>query len=282
MSTDAMKGKVVLITGANSGIGKVTAAALAGMGAHVVMACRRQTAAEAAMSEIRQQHAQASLSFVPLDLASFSAIRACADKVLADFPHIDVLINNAGLANMARELSADGIELTFATNHLGPFLLTHLLLPALKGGRIINVASDAHKMGRMHWDDVQLESGYWVMKAYAQSKLCNILFTRALAKRVAADNIRVNCLHPGAVSTNIWPENHWWEKLFSKVLKLFLISEEAGARTSIFLASSEAGGKATGKYFYKCKETTPAKHGRDDQAAERLWALSAKMTGVQA
>lgn len=284
MSSEAMQGKTVMITGANSGIGKVTAQALAGMGAKVIFACRRQEAAEAAMADVRREVPSAELEFVQVDLSSQSSVRQCATQVKQRHKRIDILVNNAGIANVRREESVDGVEMTFATNHLGPFLLTNLLLPLLREGhgRIVNVASDAHKMGRMHWDDVELKSGYWVMKAYAQSKLCNILFTRALAKRVAADNIKVNCLHPGAVSTNIWPEKYWWERAFSRVLKLFLISEEEGARTSIWLASGEAGGRQTGKYFYKCKEAKPTKRGSDDQAAEKLWQLSAQMTGVEA
>lgn len=283
MTSGAMQNKIVMITGANSGIGKVTARALAGMGAHVILACRRQAAAEEAMQEIRRAVPEASLEFVRVDVSSQASVRDCAARVASQHDRLDVLINNAGIANVRREDSVDGIEMTFATNHLGPFLLTNLLLPQLRAarGRVINVASDAHKMGRMHWQDPELKQGYWVMKAYAQSKLCNILFTRALARRVAADSIKVNCLHPGAVATNIWPERRWWERAFSRVLKLFLISEEEGARTSIWLASAEAGGRSTGKYFYKCREAKPAGKALDDQAAEKLWQLSAQMTGVE-
>ena len=282
MSSEAMRGKTVMITGANSGIGKVTARALAGMGAHVILACRRDQAAEAAMQDIRREVPDASLEFVRVDLSSQASVRDCARAINERHRSLDVLINNAGIANLRREESVDGIEMTFATNHLGPFLLTHLLLPLLRKahGRIVNVASDAHKAGRIHWDDPELKKGYWVLNSYAQSKLCNILFTRALARRVAADNIKVNCLHPGAVATSIWPEKFWWERLFSRVLKWFLINEEQGARTSIWLASGEAGGRQTGKYFFKCQEAKPAKKALDDQAAERLWQLSAQMTGV--
>ena len=282
MSSEAMGGKTVMITGANSGIGKVTARALAGMGAHVILACRRDNAAEEAMQDIRRQVPEASLEFVRLDLSSQASVRECAKAVMSRHASLDVLINNAGIANLRREESVDGIEMTFATNHLGPFLLTNLLLPLLRAGRgrVVNVASDAHKVGRIHWDDPELKRGYWVMNSYAQSKLCNILFTRSLARRVAADNIKVNCLHPGAVATSIWPDRFWWERLFSRVLKWFLINEEQGARTSIWLASGEAGGRQTGKYFYKCQEAKPSKRALDDQSAEKLWQVSARMTGV--
>lgn len=278
-----MQGKTVLITGANSGIGKVTAAALAGMGASVILACRRPDAAQQAIAEIRREHPQAQLDFVALDLASLASVRRAAAEVMAKYPVLDVLINNAGLANMQRQTSEDGYEMTFAVNHLGPFLLTNLLLPALRAGkgRVITVASGAHKAGRMHWRDLQLSRGYFVLRSYAQSKLANILFTKALAARVAADGIHANCLHPGAVSTNIWPERNWLEKAFSSVLRLFLITAEKGARTSIWLASGDIGGKASGSYFENCREKTPSRAARDTDAAERLWEISANLTGLQ-
>ena len=278
-----MQGKTVLITGANSGIGKVTAAALAGMGASVILACRRPDAAQQAIAEIRREHPQAQLDFVALDLASLASVRRAAAEVMAKYPVLDVLINNAGLANMQRQTSEDGYEMTFAVNHLGPFLLTNLLLPALRAGkgRVITVASGAHKAGKMRWGDLQLSRGYFVLRSYAQSKLANILFTKALAARVAADGIHANCLHPGAVSTNIWPERNWLEKAFSSVLRLFLITAEKGARTSIWLASGDIGGKASGSYFENCREKTPSRAARDTDAAERLWEISANLTGLQ-
>lgn len=283
MGAEALKGKTVLITGANSGIGLVTAESLAGMGAHVILACRRPEAAEQAMASIRARHPQASLEFLRIDLASLAEVRRAAHEFVQRHASLDILINNAGLAAVRRETTVDGFEKTFATNHLGPFLLTNLLLPALRQarGRIINVASEAHRVGRMHWDDLQLKRGYFVMRAYAQSKLANILFTRALSRRCAGLGVHVNCLHPGAVATSIWPENRWYEKLFSRVLKLFLISAEEGARTSIWLASGETGGRATGKYFEKCKERKPARAALDDQAAERLWGISERLSGLK-
>ena len=279
MSAQAMAGKTVLITGANSGIGKITAAALAGMGASVVLACRREEAAREAMEDIRREHPEAQLEFLQLDLANLKKVRAAANEFLARHKTLDVLINNAGLANVRRQTSADGFELTFATNHLGPFLLTELLLPAVRAvqGRIINIASDAHRIGKMHWRDLHFHSGYFVMRAYAQSKLANILFTRELARREEAKGVAVNCLHPGAVATNIWPDAKWYEKLFSRFLKLFLISPEQGARTSIWLASNAIGANVTGGYFEKCSEKTPSKAARDDQAAEKLWQISEEL-----
>lgn len=283
MSAEALKGKTIVITGANSGIGLVAADALAGMGAHVVLACRRREAAEQAMRDIRLHHPQASLDFVALDLASLAAVRRAAAELSEKYPRIDVLLNNAGLANVRRETSADGFEMTFAVNHLGPFLLTHLLLPNLKAakGRVVNVASGAHKAGKMHWQDLQFEKGYFVLKAYAQSKLANILFTRALAKRCAGTGVHVNCLHPGGVATNIWPDGNWLQRGFSYLLKKFLITPEQGARTSIWLASGETGGRVTGKYFIRCKERQPSAAALDEAAAERLWKLSEQMCGLR-
>ncbi|MDF1628180.1 MAG: SDR family oxidoreductase [Alcanivoracaceae bacterium] len=278
-----MQGKIVLITGANSGIGKVAASALAGMGATVVLACRRPDAAQQAMADIRREHPQAQLDFVAIDLASLASVRRAAAEVMAKYPVVDVLINNAGLANIQRQTSEDGFEMTFAVNHLGPFLFTNLLLPALRAGkgRVVTVASGAHKAGRMHWKDLQLSRGYFVLRSYAQSKLANILFTKALAARVEADGVHANCLHPGAVSTNIWPERNWLEKAFSNVLRLFLISPEKGARTSIWLASGDVGGKASGSYFENCREKTPSRAARDSEAAEKLWEISANLTGLK-
>lgn len=282
MSSAVLQGKTIVITGANSGIGYVAAASLAGMGAHLVLACRRQDAAEKAMQDIRREHPQASLEFVHLDLASLNSVRSAAQVLNQRHARIDILINNAGLANLRRELSQDGYEMTLAVNHLGPFLFTHLLMPRLKTakGRVINVASGAHKAGSMHWQDLQFEKGYFVWTAYAQSKLANILFTRTLAKRCVGTGVHVNCLHPGGVATNIWPNRNWLQRAFSALLKRFLISAEEGARTTIWLASNEIGGRATGKYFVRCKERAPSPAAQDDAAAERLWKISERMVGL--
>lgn len=282
MSAGTLKGKTVLVTGANSGIGFVTAEVLAGMGAHLILACRRREAAEDAMRRIRARHPDASLEFLSLDLASLASVREAAAALKSRHEKLHVLINNAGLANVRREVTPDGFERTFATNHLGPFLFTNLILSLVENarGRVINVASDAHKAGRMHWNDLQLEKGYFVMRAYCQSKLANILFTRALARRCAGRGVHVNALHPGAVSTRIWPEERWYERAFTRVLRLFLISPEEGARTSIWLASGETGGRATGRYFVRCQERQPSRAARDDAAAERLWQISEQLTGL--
>lgn len=283
--TTAVLGKTVVITGANSGIGRVTARALAAQGACVVLACRRSEAAAEAREQILRQHPRAKVEMVTLDLASLASVRAAALEISERFPVVDILINNAGLASMRREISADGFELTFATNHLGPFLFTRLILPAMArpGGRIINVASDAHRyIGRMHWDDLQLDGRYGVMRAYAQSKLANILFTRELAARLEGAGIAVNALHPGAVATGIWPQNHWYERAFSNLLKLFLVSAEKGARTTIWLATGAEGGASNGGYFINRKPRKPAAQARSSADQARLWAVSEQLVGLPA
>lgn len=285
MAATQIAGKTVVITGANSGIGWVTARALAGQGACVVLACRRSDAAAQARERILREHPRARIEVVTLDLASLASVQAAAQEIRERFSVVDILINNAGLANVRRGISADGFELTFATNHLGPFLLTRLLLPAIArpGGRIINVASDAHRyIGRMHWDDLQLARRYGVMRAYAQSKLANILFTRELAARLEGAGIAVSALHPGAVSTQIWPEDHWYEKAFSRILKLFLVSAEKGARTSIWLATGAEGGASRGGYFIGCKPRKPAAQARNAADQARLWAVSEQLVGLPA
>lgn len=280
--SDSMESKRVLITGANSGIGFVTAQALAARGAEVILACRRPEAAQEACARIRQVCPEAKLHTLTLDVSSLESVRRAAAIVLDKWPVLDVLINNAGIASMKRKTSVDGFELTFATNHLGPFLLTQLLLPAIKspGGRIVNVASTAHRQGHIHFDDLNLKAGYKVFKAYSQSKLANVLFTRELSRRLQGKGITVNSLHPGAVKTNIWPGDHWYEKLASAAIKLFLITAEEGAKTTIWLASSEAVADKSGGYYYQCREARISREAADDEVARRLWDISMEWTGL--
>ncbi|WP_207308682.1 SDR family oxidoreductase [Marinobacter caseinilyticus] len=282
--TTVMMDKVVLITGANSGIGFCAARDLAGKGARVVLACRRPEAADDAMAAIRVIHPHAQLDSVQLDVSSLESVRTAAAEILERFPTLDVLVNNAGVAKVRREESVDGFEMTLATNHLGPFLLTNLLLQAVKspGGRIINVASVAHTMGKIHFDDLNLTKGYRVMRAYSQSKLANMLFTRALAKRLDGAGVTVNALHPGAVNTNIWPGNRWYEKVVSSVIRLFTISADEGSRTTTWLASAPELEGETGGYYQDCKPQKTKSSARDDNAAEQLWAVSEKMVGLSA
>lgn len=277
-----MSGKTVLITGANSGIGYCAARDLAGMGARVVLACRRPEAAEEAIRRITRVHPRAEVLSVTLDVSSMASVRVATEDILSRLPRIDVLINNAGVASVRRQESVDGFELTFATNHLGPFLLTNRLLPALEQtrGRIVNVASVAHAMGRMHFDDLNLTQGYQVMKAYSQSKLANLLFTRELARRLAGTGVTVNALHPGAVNTNIWPGERWYERAASWLIRLFTVTADEGARTSVWLASSPQVAGESGGYYQDCKPQKTRSNARDDEAAARLWAISAELVAL--
>lgn len=268
-----MSGRTVLVTGATSGIGLETARALARMGALVLVGARDQARGQAVVDEIRAAGGQAELTTV--DLASFASIRAAASRLLAAHPALGVLVNNAGMASRRRELSPDGHELTWATNFLGPFLLTRLLLPALRkapAGRVVNVSSVGHKSGRLEWDNLELERGFATFRAYGNSKLALNLFTRELARR--EPGISVNAVHPGGIATNIWrsaPAAARW------ILERVLPSAEVGARPVIRLAS-DPDVAVTGRYFDKMREAEPSAAAQDDAAAARLWDIAEKAT----
>lgn len=279
----SMQGKRVLITGANSGIGKMAAIALAQQGAEIVMGCRNLSSAEAAKGEIQQQAPGAEVHVMALDLASLQSIHQFAEQCNKQFDRLDVLINNAGLASIERQETQDGFELTMGTNHLGPFLLTHLLLPLLQKAehaRIINVASHSHYSGKIDFDDFHSKHNYRVMKVYGASKLANVLFTQELAERLRDQGITVNALHPGMVATNIWPDDKLWQRAASWVAKQFMISEKKGAETTVYLASSDKVAQTSGKYFYKKKPVRPAKACNDKAVQQRLWDLSETLTGL--
>jgi NAD(P)-dependent dehydrogenase (short-subunit alcohol dehydrogenase family) len=277
-----MNGKTCLVTGANSGIGRVTALELARRGAHVVMVCRDRARGEAALAEIKQASGNEQVELMLCDLSSQADIRRFADEFKATHDRLDVLINNAGLYLRKRETTVAGIEMTFAVNHLAYFLLTNLLLDVLKRSapaRVVNVSSDAHKHGHINFDDLQGEKSYSGVKAYCHSKLANILFTRELSRRLAGTRVTANCLHPGAVATGIFRA---LPKPIEAVIKLLTISPEKGARTSVYLASSPDVEGVSGKYFVRSAEAPPSAEAQDDQVAARLWAESARLTGLQA
>jgi len=282
MLTADMSGKTVIVTGANSGIGYVTAMELACQNAHVVLACRREEAAREAREAILKKCPESEISLLLVDLSSLNSVRNAARQALAQWPEIHGLINNAGIAQMGRQTSADGFELTLATNHIGPFLFTRLLQPALEKteGRIINVASDAHRIGRMHFDDLNLERGYNVLKAYAQSKLANILFTRELACKLESAGVGVYAMHPGNVNTNIWPGEQWYGRLLSSLIRPFLISPEKGARTLIWLATSPELEGENGLYYRNCQRCRPSDRAMDPEGARRLWEWTERVTGL--
>jgi retinol dehydrogenase 14 len=276
MSQSAMNGKVCLITGANSGIGKATALGLAQMGATVVMVCRDQAKGEAAQREIKAASSSESVDLLLADLASQQSIRQLAGEIRERYPGLHVLINNAGISPSARRLTSDGIESTLAVNHLAPFLLTNLLLDHLKASapaRIVNVSSTA--MGTIDFDNLQGEKQFNMMSIYGQSKLMNGLFTYELARRLEGTGVTANCLHPGVVSTNLARD---FFPLFRLLVRFFFISPEKGAQTSIYLASSPEVEGVSGKYFIKKREAKSSPASYDEAAAKRLWRISEELT----
>jgi len=271
---------VAVITGTTHGIGRVVSRELARAGRSVVMLCRDLPAAHAVREEIIHQVPAATVQVVHCDLASLASVREGAAAVRRDFPRIDLLINNAGMVSTRHRMSVDGFELTFATNHLGPFLLTALLRDALgKAARIVNVASRAHLRGRMDLESVtDARAPYNAMAAYAQSKLANVLFTFALARRLTGTGICVNCLHPGVVATNLLPR---WLRLIKPLLSPVILDPERGARTTLYLALSEEVAGVTGGYFDEHQNPRPASPlAQNVELQETLWKKSAQWTGV--
>lgn len=272
--------KIALVTGANSGMGKATAAALADLGFQVVMLCRNKARAEAAKKEL-EQVAGRDLHLMLCDLASMNDIRKFTDEFKSIFPRLDVLVNNAGVISLKRRLTKDGLEEQFGVNHIGHFLLTLRLIDIMKpGSRIVVVASGAHKIGRIHFNNINLKWGYNAVTAYSQSKLANILFTRELAQRLKGRGITVNCCHPGAVATSMGIDRETgFGKTIMKLLKPYFLTPEMGASTAIYLATSPDVAKITGKYFYRCWMSQTSKAAKSKRDAKRLFALSEKITG---
>lgn len=278
-----MKGKIVIVTGANAGIGKVTASQLAAMGAKVVMVCRDRGRGEAALQEVRAKSG-GDVELMLCDLGSLASIRAFAGELEARHGRLDVLVNNAGAIIGERKTTADGFEMTFGVNHLGYFVLTHHLLDLLKKSapaRVVNVASAVHTQGRLDWDDLQYERRpYAQFQAYADSKLCNVLFTVELARRLEGTGVTVNCLHPGVVATSFGSTGSRLLQVLVKLAAPLLTSPEKGARTSVYLASSPEVDGVTGKYFSRSREARPHADAMDPAITRRLWEVSAKLTGL--
>lgn len=281
-----MNGRTVLVTGANTGIGFETAAALAAMGAKTVLTARDPAKGAAAVQAIRTRHPDANISAMQLDLARLNDVRRFATEFQERHDALHVLVNNAGIVQDARSTTEDGFETTFQVNHLGPFLLTNLRLDLIKRSapaRIVNVSSSAHRTATLDFDDIHSESGFAGMRVYGRSKLANVLFTRELAKRLDGTSVTVNALHPGTVRTG-WGKDGDVGGLFSIGLKiggLFFLSPAKGARTSVFLASSPDVEGRTGEYWVRCKSVAPSKQAQDDAAARRLWDLSCELVGLQ-
>src|SRR5215204_4571419 len=282
----AMGEKICLITGATSGIGRATAMGLANMGASVVMVGRDRGRCQAALAEIKEGSGNASVDLMLADLSSQQEIHRLAHEFKEAYPRLDVLINNAGVIRSKRITTADGIEMTFAVNHLAYFLLTNLLLDMLKASapsRIVNVSSGDHSNATIDFDDLQGEKGYKGAKAYSQSKLANVLFTYELARRLEGTGITANCLHPGAgVRTNFGSGVSGVFGLIVRALRPFMISPEKGAETSIYLASSPEVEGLSGRYFVKKAETCSSDVSYDERLARRLWEVSADLTNLPA
>lgn len=276
-----MRGKTVLVTGANTGIGLETAAGLAAMGADVVITSRDTGKGAAAMKEIKERHADANVTAMQLDLARLADVRRFAAEFNDRFPHIHVLINNAGLILNKRQLTEDGFESTFQINHLGPFLLTHLLLDKLKASapsRIVNVASAAHRGGKLKFDDLQSERSYRGLRVYNTSKLCNILFAKELARRLEGAGVTAYSLHPGTVRTRFGKDGDTGIfAIGAKISGPLFLTPAQGARTSIHAASAPDIEQHSGGYFQRSKLHKPSSAARNDEAARELWDTSVEL-----
>jgi len=276
-----LNGKTSLITGATAGIGRVTALELARLGAKVFLVARDPARGEGLAREIREAGGAAEV--LVADLASQRSIRDLAAGFLARDEPLHVLVNNAGVFELSRKVTVDGIENVFAVNHLAYFLLTLLLLDRLRASapaRIVNVASDAHRWGTIDFDDLEGERSYRSMRIYGRSKLANILFTYELARRLEGTGVTVNCLHPGGVATSLGSQNGRVARALIALLRPFMRTPSDGAKTSVHLASSPEVTNVSGKYFADCRERRSSRESNDPEIARRLWETSARMTGA--
>ncbi len=274
-----MEGKICMITGVNSGIGKATAKGLAEMGATIIMICRNKERGEKAQKEIIELTGNKEVDLFLCDLSSQESVRKLVEEFKNKYQYLHVLINNAGVMLSKRTLSVDGVEMNFAVHHLAPFLLTNLLLDILKKSapsRIINVTSAAHRMAKMDFDDLQSENKkYRLFKVYGVSKLAAMLFTYELSRRLENTSVTVNAVHPGVVNTNLSRDHSAFSRGFAK---LFFKSPEKGAETSIYLASSIDIEGVTGKYFIKKEPKESSEESYNEEYAKRLWEISVDMT----
>ena len=279
-----IRGRTCMITGATSGIGRASAFELGKMGAKLILVCRNPERGEELVREIHDA-GNSEVELMVADLESQAQIRTVAADFLTTKKPLHVLMNNAGIFNMKRQVTSDGLEEVFAVNHLAYFMLTLLLLDRIKESapaRIINIASDLHQRAKLKFDDLGGERSYGGMSSYGQSKLANVLFTYELARRLAGTGVTVNCVHPGAVATNLASNNGALAKVAWKVIGAFMKSPETGASTQIYLASAPEVEGVTGKYFIDSKEARSSAESHNAQMAQRLWDVSAKMTGLPA
>jgi len=281
-----MQGKTVVVTGATSGIGEVAAIELARMGARIVFVARNPLRRDTTLTRLMVANDKVKHAAYLADLSRLSEMKRVAGEIAAVEPKIDVLINNAGAIFARRETTPDGLEMTFATNHLAYFVVTNLLLERLKaasGARIVSTSSGAHKSGKLDFDDLQSEKRYTGFGAYGASKLCNVLFTRELARRLSGTGITATCLHPSFVATRFGDNNEGVWAFGVGIAKRFgAISVEEGAKTIVYLASSPEVAGQSGGYYYKCAPETPSVAAQNDADAKRLWEVSARITEVGA
>lgn len=280
-----MKGKVCVVTGANSGVGFATVLTLARLGAQVVLVCRTRARGETALKRIVKRVPSADLSLAVSDLASLEQVRRLGSQLAANFPGIDLLVNNAGVYRAGLEQTEDGFERTLMVNHLSHFLLTHMLLSSLlrAGGRVINVSSNGHrgaKLTRAPLEEIiRGHGGYSGVRAYCDSKLANILFTAELARRYPADRLSVVALHPGVLATRIWNRNLHPLSLFMRLFKPFMGRPSVGGDAVVYLAQAPAE-EVHGRYFDKKKRSEPAPMAQDPNLARDLWNVSAALVGL--
>jgi NAD(P)-dependent dehydrogenase (short-subunit alcohol dehydrogenase family) len=280
-----MQGKIVVITGGTSGIGEAAALELACIGARIVLVARDRSRAEATLARLRYRAPGRAHTVHYADLMRLAEMKRVAAEIAGAEARIDVLINNAGAMFAARELTSDGLERTFALNHMAYFVVTQGLgerLAATGGARIVNTASDAHRGATLDLDDLRSARGYGAMQAYGRSKLCNIMFTRELARRLQGTGVTANSLHPGFVATRFGDRSGGLISGVVWLAKFFAISPAEGAKTIVHLASSPNVDGVSGKYFYQCRETTPSPAAQDDRAALALWERSTRLAGMQA
>jgi retinol dehydrogenase-12 len=284
IKSDSMNGKVCLVTGATAGIGKITAAALAAQGAELVIHGRNQEKAEITVKQIKAETGNDQVSYLLADFSDLDQVRELVRNFRERFDNLHLLVNNAGAYFNKRIPTSYDVEMTFLVNHLAPFLLTNLLLETLKKSspsRIVNISSEGHRQGKIDFNNLGFEKGFFGMKAYGCSKLANILFTYELARRLEGTGVSVNALHPGHIATDIWKTNFG---VMGPALKWFMsriaLSPEEGAENSIFLATSPEVEGITGKYFIKNEPAQSSPASCDEEIARRLWKLSAELTSL--
>lgn len=277
-----LRNKTAIVTGANSGMGMATAKAFLAEGATVIMLCRSEKRGMEAYRKLTED-GNSRTRLILCDLGDYESIRTFSMQVHKQFEHIDILVNNAGFISLDRQFTKEGLERQFGINHIGHFLLTTELLDLMtEGSRIVNVASGAHKTGKIHFDDINLNKSFNVVKAYSQSKLANVLFTRELARRLKPRGITVNCCHPGAVATNIGIDREsGFGKKVTGMLKPFFQTPEEGAKTAIFLATDDSVKEITGEYFYRCKIAKSSKRSKDMKLAGKLYEFSEKLVNKE-